>query len=146
MDLPSSVHIETMSSFSLSCHSFYFFVFQNCQALTSLGLESVVQFSSVTHSCPTLCDPMNRSMPGFPVNHQLLESTQSHVNWVSDAIQWFHPLTSSPLALNLSQHQSFFKWVSSSSGGQTIGVSALASVLPMNTQDWSPLGWPGWIS
>ena len=73
------------------------------------------QFSSVTQSCPTLCDPMNCSVPGLPVHHQLPESTQTHVHWVSDAIQPSHPLWSpSPPALNLSQHQGLFKLVSSS--------------------------------
>ena len=75
----------------------------------------VIQFSSVAQPCQTLCDPMNRSTPGLPVHHQLPESTQSHVHWVSDAIQPSHPLSSpSPPALNLSQHQGLFKWVSSS--------------------------------
>ena len=65
-------------------------------------------FSSVTELCPTLCDPMNHSMPGLPFHHQLPESTQTHVHWVSDVIQPSHPLSSpSPLALNLSQHQGF---------------------------------------
>ena len=65
-----------------------------------------VQFSSVAQSCPTLCDPMNRSTPGLPVHHQLLEFTQTLVCWVGDAIQPSHPLSSpSPPALNLSQHQ-----------------------------------------
>ena len=107
-----------------------------------------VQFSSVTQSCLTLCDPRNCSMPGLPVHHQLPESTQTHVHWAGDAIQSSHPLSSpSPPALNLSQHQGLFKWVSSfASGGQSIGVSASTSVLPMNTQDWSHLGWTGWIS
>ena len=74
-----------------------------------------VQFSSVAQSCPTLCNLMNRSMPGLPVYHQLLESPQTQVHWVSDAIQPSHPLSSpSPPALNLSQHQDLFKWVSSS--------------------------------
>ena len=73
------------------------------------------QFSSVAQSCLTLCDPMNRSMPGLPVHHQLLESTQTHVHWVGDAIQPSHPLSSpSPPALNLSRHQGLFTWVSSS--------------------------------
>ena len=73
------------------------------------------QFSSVTQTCPTLCDPMNSSMPGLPVHHQLPESTQTQVHWVGDAIKPSHPLSSpSPPALNLSQHQSLFKWVSSS--------------------------------
>ena len=76
---------------------------------------SLVQFSSAAQLCPTLCDPMNRSTPGFPVHHQLPEFTQTHVHWVGDAIQPSHPLSSpSPPAFNLSQHQGLFKWVSSS--------------------------------
>ena len=67
---------------------------------------SSVQLSSVAQSCPTLCDPMNRSTPGLPVHHQVLESTQTHVHCVGDAIQASHPLSSpSPPALNISQHQ-----------------------------------------
>ena len=73
------------------------------------------QFSLVAQSCPTLCDPMNRSMPGLPVHHQLLEFTQTHVHPVGDAIQPPHLLSSpSPPALNPSQHQSLFQWVNSS--------------------------------
>ena len=74
-----------------------------------------VQFSSVAQSCLILCDPMDCSMPGLPVHHQLPEFTQTHVHWVGDAIQPSHPLSSpSPPALNLSQHQGLFQWVSSS--------------------------------
>ena len=74
-----------------------------------------LQFSSVAHSCPILCDPMNRSMPGLPVHHQLPEFTQTLVHQVSDAIQPSHSLSSpSPLAPNPSQHQSLFQWVNSS--------------------------------
>ena len=74
-----------------------------------------LQFSSVAQLCPTLWDPMNRSTPGFPVHHQLLEFTQTHVHRVSDAIQPSHPLLSpSPPAPNPSQHQSLFQWVNSS--------------------------------
>ena len=73
------------------------------------------QFSSIAQSRPTLCDPMNHCTPELPVHHQLPESTQTHVHWVGDAIQPSHPLSSpSPPALNLSQHQGLFKWVSSS--------------------------------
>ena len=73
------------------------------------------QFSSVAQSCPTLCDPMNLSMPGLPVRHQLPEFTQTHVHRVSEAIQPSHPLPSpSPPAPNPSQHQSLFQWVNSS--------------------------------
>ena len=115
------------------------------------------QFSSVAQSCPTLCDPMNHRgpwgslwphEPGLPVHHQLLESTQTHVHRVSDAIQPSYPLWSpSPPALKLSQHQGLFKWVSSPHQvAKVLRVSASTSVLPMNTQDWSPLGWTGWIS
>ena len=93
-------------------------------------------------------NPMNHSTLGLPVHHQLPESTQTHVHRVDDAIQSSHPLSSpSPPALNLFQHQGLFKWVSSSHQvAKSIGVSASTSVLPMNTQDWSPLGWTGWIS
>ena len=154
-----------------------------------------MQFSSVTQSCPTLCDPMNHSTPGLPVHHQLQDFTQTHVHWVSDAIQPSHPLLSpSPPAISLSQHllllPSRFShvrlcgtpWTAAyqaspsmgfsrqehwsglpfpspfpasgslkmsqlfSSGSQSIGVSASTSVVPMNTRDWSPLGWTGWIS
>ena len=73
-----------------------------------------IQFSSVAQSCPTLCDPMDCSTPGFPVYHQLPELTQARVPWVSDAIQPSHPLSSpSPSTFNHSQHQCLFKWVSS---------------------------------
>ena len=112
------------------------------------GLQnSSVQFSSVAQSCPTLCDTMNRSIPGLPVHHQLPEFTQTHVHQVSDAIQPSHPLSSpSPPVLNPSQHQSLFQWVNSAWGGQSTGASALASFLPKNTQGWSPSEWTGWIS
>ena len=80
----------------------------------SLKMTST-KFSSVAQLCPTLCDPMNRSTPGLPVHHQLPEFTQTHVHWVSDAIQPSHPLSSPSLpTFNLSQHQDLFKWVSSS--------------------------------
>ena len=114
------------------------------------------QFSSVAQSCPTLCDLMNRSTPGLPVHHQLLESTQIHVHRVNDATQPSHPLSSpSPPASVVpfsSRPQSFpasgsFQMSQFfSSGGQSIGVSTSTSVFPMNSQDWSPLGWTGWIS
>ena len=106
------------------------------------GRRSVSQF---TQSCPTLCDPMDCSMPGFPVHHQLPELTQTHIHLVSDAIQPSHPLSSpSPPAFNLSRHQSFPVSQLFISGGQSIG--ALASVLPMNIQDWFPLELTGLIS
>ena len=74
-----------------------------------------LQFSSVAQSCPTLCDPINRSTPGLPVHHQLPEFTQTHVHRVSDAIQPSHPwLSPAPPSPNPSQHQSLFQWVNSS--------------------------------
>ena len=101
-----------------------------------------------THQlCPNLCDPIDSSPPGLLVHHQLPEFTQTHVHQVSDDIQPSYLLLSpSPLAPNPSQNQSLpmsqlFPW-----GGQSIGVSALPSVLPKNTQDWSPLEGTGWIS
>ena len=100
----------------------------------SRGLTSV-QYSSVAQSCPTLCDPMNCSTPGLPVHHQLLESTQTHVHRVGDAIQPSHPLSSpSPPALNLSQHQGLFKWVSSSH--QVVKV--LEFQLQHQSLQWTP--------
>jgi len=81
--------------------------------LNSISLS--VHFSSVAQSCLTLCDPMNHSTPGLPVHHQLPEFAQTHVHWVSNAIQPSHPLSSpSPPAPNPSQHQSLFQWVNSS--------------------------------
>ena len=106
------------------------------------------QFSSVAQSCPSLCDPMDCSTPGLPVHHQLLELAQTHVHQVSDAIQPSHPLSvpfssclqSFPASWSFLMHPFF------ASGGQSIGASPTTSVLPMNIQDWSPLGWTGWIS
>ena len=110
-------------------------------------LLSLVQFSSVTQSCLTLCHPMNHSMPGLPVHHQLPELTQTHVHRVSDAIQPSHPLSSpSPPAPNPSQHQSLFQWVNYWHEVAKVWVSALASFLPKKSQGWSPSEWTGWIS
>ena len=106
-----------------------------------------VQFSSVTQSCPTLCDPMNRSTPGLPVPHQLPEFTQTHVYR-----RWCHPAISSSVVPFSSYPQSLlasrsfpmsqlFAW-----GGQSTGVSASASLLPKKSQGWSPSDWTGWIS
>ena len=96
-----------------------------------------VQFSSVTQSCPTLCNPMNCTTSGLPVHHQLLEFTRTHVHRVGDAIQQSHPLSSpSPPALNLPQASGSFQMSQLfASGGQSIGVSASTLVLPMYTQD-----------
>ena len=104
------------------------------------------QFISVTQLCPTLCDPMNCSTPGIPVHHQLPESTETHVHWVGDVIQPFHPVIPFFFPQSLPALESFQMSQRFSSGGQSTGVSASTSVLPMNTQDWSPLGWTGWTS
>ena len=106
------------------------------------------QIRSAVQSCPTLCNPMNRSMPGLPAHHQLPEFIETVVHPVSDAIQPSHPLSSpSPPAPNPSQHQRLFQWVNSSHEvDQSTGVSALASFLPKESQGWSPSEWLGWIS
>ena len=105
------------------------------------------QFSSVAQSCPTLCKPLDCSMPCFPVHHQLPELAQIHIHRVRNAIQPSHPiipffscLWSFPASLSFPMSQFF------ASSGQSIRVSASASVLPMNIRDWFPLGWTGWIS
>ena len=108
-----------------------------CIAVWGVPTPSSVQFSSVAQSCLTLWDPMDCSMPGFPVHQQLLEFTLTHVHQVGNAIQPSHPLSSpSPPAFNLSQHQGLFQMSQFfTSSGQSIGVSASASVLPMNIQN-----------
>ena len=106
-----------------------------------------LQFSSVAQSCPTLCDPMNHSRPGFPVHQQLLESTKTHVSWVGDAIQPSHPLLfpSSPACPQSFDHQGLFQWVLHIRWPKYWSFSFNISP-SMNTQDWFPLGWTGWIS
>ena len=80
-----------------------------------LERKDMINLVKVAQSCPTLCNPMDHSTPGFPVHHQLSELAQTHIHWVGDAIQPSHPvLSSSPPAFNLSQHQGLLKWVSSS--------------------------------
>ena len=95
------------------------------------NVYTFLQVSSVAQSCPTLCDPMDCSTPGFPVHHQLPELAQTHVHWVSDAIQLSHPLLSpspSP-AFSLSQLQNLFQWVSS--------LPQVAKVLELHLQHQS---------
>ena len=95
------------------------------------------------HWISTLCNPMNYSTPGLPVCHQLPEFTQTHVHRVDDAIQPSHPLLSPspPASKSLPASESFPMSQLCSWGVQSTGVSALTSVLPVNTQDWSSLGW-----
>ena len=117
--------------------------------LTLLVTESwfleLVQFSSVTQSCLTLCNPMNCSTPGLPVHHHLPEFTQT-----CPSSQWCHPDISSSVVPVSSCPQSLPAWESFPMsqlfawGGQSTGVSALASFLSKNTQGWS-LEWTGWI-
>ena len=114
-----------------------------CPAHICCGCSVASQFSSVTQSCPTLCEPMACSMPGVPVHHQLPELAQTHVHWVNDDIQpssvtLFSCLQSFPASGSLPVSQLF------TSGGQSTGASA--SVLPMNIQGWVPLGLIGLIS
>ena len=104
------------------------------------------QFSSLTQSCPTLCDPMDCSMPGFPVHHRLLEFTQTHVHCVDDAIQPSHLLSFSSHPQSFPVLASFQMSQFFTSGGLSIELSGSASVLPMNFQDWFSLEWTGWIS
>ena len=121
---------------------------QNQDSATSSFCLVSVQFSSVPQSCLTLCDPMNRSTPGLPVHHQLLWVHSDSRPWS----QWRHPAISSSVvpfsscpqslpaseSFPMSQH---FTW-----GGQSTGVSALASFLQKKSQSWSPSEWTGWIS
>ena len=118
---------------------------------TSVRFEELSAFCcySVAQSCPTLCNPMDCSTPGFPVLHHLLEFAQTHscpLSW------WCHPTISSsadPFSSHLRSFPASGSFQMSqlfTSSGQSTGVSASASGLPMNSQDWFPLGWTGWIS
>ena len=113
-----------------------------------MNLRALFQLSWVAQSCLTLCNPMDCSTPGLPLHRHLLEFTQTHVHSVSDAIQPSHPLSSpSPPAFYLFPVSGSFQVTHFfASGSLSIGVSASASVLPMNSQDWFPLGWTSWIS
>ena len=103
--------------------------------------------SSVAQSCPTLCDPVDCSMPGFPVHHQFPELAQTHVHCISDAIKLSHPVVPFSSCLQSFPASGYFQMSQFFPlGGQSIGVSASSSVLPMIIQDWFPLGWTGWIS
>ena len=112
----------------------------------SYYVRQKLQFSSVIQSCSTLCNPMNCSLPGFPVLHHLPEFTQTCVHQVDDVVKSSHPLSSPSPAFNLSQHQGLFQRVNSASAGQNIRASASSSVLPVHIQDSFPLGLTGLIS
>ena len=122
--MPASIYLILRGEWLSNLHVLSYVCFSSLCILSSLfaiyccswkGYD-LFPFSSVQSlSHVWLCDPVNRSMAGLPVHHQLPESTQTHVHWVGDAIQPSHPLSSpSPSALDLSQHQGLFKWVSSS--------------------------------
>ena len=116
-----------------------------CMDIRIIIFSSVHQFSSVAQLCLTLCDPMDCSMPGFPVLYCLPEFAQTHIHLVGDAIQPSHV---APFSCRQSFPASGSLPVSSlfASGGQRIGVSTSASVLPMNIEVWFHLGLAGWIS
>ena len=130
-------------SSSLSIFLIGLFLLLNCRMSLYILDE---KWNKVFQSCPTLCDAMNCSTPGLPVHHQLPEITETHVRWVSDSIHFIlcHPLllltSVFPSIRVFSMSQLFIL------GSLRIGVVASTSVLPVNTQDWSPLGWTGWIS
>ena len=110
--------------------------YKNKTAIYAVYKKERKKESEVAQSCLTLCDPMNCSMPGLPVHHQLLEFTQTHVHRVGDAIQPSHPLSSPyPPALNPSSIRVFLMSQLFTSGGQSIGTSVLASDSLMNAQD-----------
>ena len=121
--------------FSWKHHNLKVSVFLQCSVFFMVQFSQLYMFSLVAQSCLTLCNPMNHSMPGLPVHHQLPESTQTHVHCVVDAIQPSHPLSSPPPpAPNLSQHQGLCKWVSS--------LHQVAKVLEFQLQhqslQWTP--------
>ena len=107
-------------------------------------MNSLTISSSVTQLCPTLCDPMGCSTPGFPVHHQLPKLAQTHVHQVGDAIRPSSLSSPSPPAFILSQHQSLFKWVSSSHQGAKV----LEFQLQHQSFQWTPRTnlLDGWIS
>ena len=105
-------HLYFQEEFTINgqCNAKKLKILNACEYIYTYIYIYIYQFSSVAQLCLTLCDPVNRSMPGLPVHHQLLESTQTHVHCIGDTIQSSHPLSSpSPPALNLSQHQGLFK-------------------------------------
>ena len=116
--------------------------------ILTFTLIIIIQFSSVTQSCLTLCDPMNHSTPGFPVHHQLPEFTQTHVHWVGDAIQPSHLLLSpSSPSLNLSQHQGLFRWVNSSrQAAKVLEFQLQYQFFQGIFKTDCLLGWTSWIS
>ena len=136
-------------SSSIRWPKYWSFSFSNSPSDEYSGLTSFrkdwLDLSETGWTVPSMC---SCSTPGLPVHHKLSEFTQTHVHWVGGAIQPSHPLSSlSPPALKSFPASGSFQMSQFfTSGGRSIGISALASVLPMNTQGWSPLGCTGWIS
>ena len=143
-------HIHTQSSDSNAQFATLGALVLGCCVCVRCALAEVEggtrsQFSSVAQSCPTHCYPMNRSTPGLHVHQQLLESTQTHVHRCHPTISSsVVPFSSCPQSFPASR--SFQMSQLFASGGQSIGLSASTSILPMITQDRSPLGWTGWTS
>ena len=108
-NLPVPQHSNYISERNHKCMAYFWSLYSVTLDYMSVH-HQFISVSSVAQLCLTLCDPM----PGLPVYHQLPESTQTHVHWIRDAIQPSHPLLPSSPALNLSQHQGLFEWVSSS--------------------------------
>ena len=105
---------------------------------------SIVQLSSATQSCPTLCDLIDCSMRGFPVHHQPPKLAQAHVHWAVTILSSVVPFSSCYQSFPASGSFPLSRFFAS--GSQSIGVSPSASVLPVNIQNWFPLGLTGWIS
>ena len=122
INFTKKIYFHIFFDLSIKYSSFQILIFfLICYSLTTrvdtfnAFVSRLSQFSSVIQLCLSLCDLMDCNMPGFPVHHQFLELAQTHVHWVGNVIQPFHPLSSpSPSAFSLSQHQGLFQWVSSS--------------------------------
>ena len=136
-----SLCIDRIDTVFLWCFLYNMLVHMDLRSFHLVSWCISVQFSCSVMS--KLFDPRDCSTPGFPVHHQLLELTQTHIHQVGDTIQPSHPLSSPSPTFNLSQHQGLFQWVSSS---HPVAKGLEFQLQHMNTQDWSPLGWTGWIS
>ena len=145
ISLPSPYHNFKLCSWLTSVSLFLVIDWNSTRVRTLLCCS--VQFSSVAQSCPTLCDLMDCSMPGFPVHHQLPAYSNScllnrwhHTIISSSVVPFSSCLQSFPASASFPMSQIF------ASGGQSIEVATSASVFPVNIQDWFPLGLTGWIS
>ena len=139
---PNLLCLKWTTNLPLQIYCFHRFV--NFSFFFNL-LKLKVQFSSVTWSCPTLCDPMDCSMPGLPVHHQLMELTQTHVHQVGNAVQLSHLSSSSPV-FNLFHQQGLFNESVLRIRWPKYWSFSFSIILPMNIHDWFLLGCTGWIS